>query len=106
MRRSSDWRWRSGVAEDAADALGETRPALLLLGELASAERGQRVEAGLPVLVGDAPLRAHPPILLHAVEGGIERTLLDAEQVVGDALDVRGDGVAVHPSLGGERPED
>src|ERR1700709_517267 len=98
-------RYRSGVPQNAAHALGETGPALLLLRELFAAGGGERIETGLPVLFRGAPFGAHPAVLLHAVERRIERALLDAEQLGRGLLNVRGDGVAVHLALRFERLE-
>jgi hypothetical protein len=39
------------------------------------------------------PARAHPPFLLEALEGGVERTGFHAERVVGQAANVLDDGV-------------
>src|ERR1700689_5449395 len=68
----------SGVAHYARHTLRETGPALLFLHELLPALGGYRVEARLPVLLGDAPFGPHPTLLLHAVQRRVERTLFHA----------------------------
>src|SRR5512138_972972 len=56
------------------------------------------VEPRAPVVLRDAPFRCHPPAVLEAAEGGVERALLDAEDVAGGVLDPAGHGVAVRGS--------
>src|SRR5256885_2346535 len=46
-----------------------------------------------------------PSFPRHAVEGGVERSLLDAQHVVGGGFDPAGDAVAVHRAPG-QRLED
>jgi hypothetical protein len=58
--------------------------------------------AQLSILFRRSPRRAEPAILLHAVQGGVQRTFLDAKDVGRDALDVRRDGVAVQRSRTGQ----
>ena len=64
--------------------------------ELLPPERRQPVvlELAVPALRG-FPLRAHPLLALQAMERRIERSVLDLQHVVGGALDVLGDVVAV-----------
>src|SRR5262249_34439768 len=93
----------SRVSKYAANAFGELRPALLFESELLAALGGKGVEARVAVLLGDVPLRPHPAVPLHAMQRRVERPFLDAQQIGGDALDVRGDGVAVHPTVRIER---
>jgi hypothetical protein len=55
----------------------------------------QTVEACAPVVVRDTPLSLHPAFDGEALEGRVERALLDLEHVVGRPLDVPGYAVAM-----------
>jgi len=81
-------------------------PALPLRGELAATLGRQRVKPRLAVLVSHSPFRFDPTLLLHAVQRRVQRAFLDAQQLIGTALDVRGDRVAVHRLPRGQRAED
>src|SRR5207249_10685677 len=89
-------------SNDALDSLGEPRPALLLARELPASAGGERIESGFAVLLADAPCGPDPARLLHPVERRVERSLFDSQEIGGDALDVRRDGVAVHALLRGQ----
>src|SRR5262245_26136427 len=81
-----------------ADCCREALPPRRLVSELASALRGEVVILGSAVVLGDTPLRFDPSFARHAIERGIERAFLDAEDVVGGGLDPAGDAIAVHRS--------
>jgi len=70
-------------------------PGVLLGRELPMPAFGQFVVLGAAIVVGGAPVRLDPSAALEAVEGRIERSLLDAEDLFGDLLDALGDGPAV-----------
>ena len=76
------------------------------LGELATALGGELVVLGAAVGFGERPLGGDPAALLHAMEGWIERAFLDAEEVVGGALNVEDNPVAVKGAILIERLED
>src|SRR5581483_4017827 len=61
---------------------------------------GELVVLGAAVVLGQPPLRLEPAALLHAVERGVERALLDLEPVVGGFPDPGGHGVPVARSPG------
>ena len=54
------------------------------------------IVASAAIVFRHAPLGADPAVLFHAVEGGVEGTFFDAEDVFGNLLDVKSDAVAVH----------
>ena len=89
---------------------GDEAPEFVVIGKVCNQQmrRGERPwcvafadldvpesEAGFSVLLGDAPLGFQPALLLHAVQGRVERAFLDAEQVARDALHVGGDRKSV-----------
>ena len=97
---------RSGITQDPLHTVTQSYPALFLECKLLSARGGDGIEPGLPMCLREPPLRAQPTGLRHPVECRIERPLFDAPQVRSPALDVRGDGVAVHAPLRGYGLED
>lgn len=97
---------RSGIAQYSLYSVTQATPAFFFERELLLASGGDAIETRLPILLGRPPFRAQPTVLRHPVERRIEGALFDAQQVRGHALDVRSDGVAVHPSLRGDCLED
>jgi hypothetical protein len=85
----------SGELHDGLNTLDGLLPRALGEGELLTAGGSEGVELGATIGFGEGPFGAHPLVLIHAVEGRIERALFDAEEVAGDALDVEDDAVAV-----------
>ena len=104
--RMRDMAILSGVAEDGADAFDELIEALFGLLELFSAPGGELVVLGVAVGLSERPFGVDPAVLFHAVQSGVERALFDAEQIVGGALDVLDDAVAVKGAVVGESLED
>src|SRR5689334_7269000 len=94
-----------GMAQYLSHARGQANPAFFFLGKLFAAARCERIKARLSVLLGHTPLSPHPTCLLHAMQRGIERSLLDAQQLIGNLVNVGGNGVAVHALLTGQRSE-
>src|SRR5262245_25075198 len=80
----------SGVAKQLADRLGEARPLRFFFLEPLFSGASQAVRPRPTIVFGEAPGRADPAEVFHAVERGIERSLLDAQHVAGDLLDVCG----------------
>src|SRR5262249_37447091 len=98
-------RLRHAISHYALHALGESLPTFLFIEKLLFAFGGQRVEAGLAIFLGSSPFGAHPALLFHAVKGRVERPLFHSQQLVGNAVDMGGDGVAVHAPGGGQALE-
>jgi hypothetical protein len=67
---------------------------------------GELVEARAAAGVFGGPFGADPAGLFHAVKGGVKRADLGVEDVAGDSLDGRHDGIAVELWLAGEDFED
>src|SRR5665647_3374278 len=94
VRARSWWRspstkdMRSGALHDRLDRDEHAIEARNLLAELLATGGGDGVVARLAAGGGLAPLRGHPPLLLEALERGVERALLDREHVIGELLDV------------------
>src|SRR3954454_22463471 len=84
------------ISENLGDARREPLPAFLFFSELFTAEGRERIEACLAVFPGRAPFGAYPTDLLHAMQRRVERSLLDAQQLIGNGMDPGGDAVAVH----------
>jgi hypothetical protein len=87
-------------SEDAGDRSGQPIPVGALLVELLTAEPGERIEAGLASSVGRGPFSCEPAALFEAMERGIERALLDLQDVAGHLLQALRDGVAVDRAEG------
>src|SRR5688500_6894404 len=85
----------SAVPQNAADAPREPLPALAFRRELRASARRDGVVLGPAPLLGHAPRRREPTLLLHALQGGIERPFLHPQQLCRDTLDVAAQGVAV-----------
>src|SRR6476469_2677819 len=86
---------RSGMSNHVLHRSGECEPALDLLLELSASGCGQAVECDPPAIGGDTWLASKKPAILEAIEGGIERALVDGEHVAGHLLNAGGDGPAV-----------
>src|SRR5580692_543561 len=70
---------RSGLAHDQVDGGGKTVPVGRFLFKLGAAGGGKRIELGLASGFALGPPGLDPTLLLEAVEGGVERALLDLE---------------------------
>src|ERR1041385_9225760 len=116
-KRSSRWRSRTSrpgrtafrkrgshlrIAQNLANAGGQACPAFLFFSELFAAERRKRIEARLSIFLSHAPFSAHPTSLLHAMQRRIQRSLFNAQELIGNKMDMGGNGVAVHTLLSGE----
>jgi hypothetical protein len=62
-----------------------------------------RLEARLPVGVGNVPLGTHKAALFQPHQSGIQRSHIDAKRTGGDLFQASGDGVAVEGSKRGKR---
>src|SRR4051812_42247147 len=85
-----------GLAHGSSEAL----PTGDLFAELTPAVRREVVELGAAIVLRDSPSRLDPAFARHAIERRVERTLLDAKDVLGCGLDPAGDPVAVHRAPG------
>ena len=72
----------SGSGDDDVDGLREPVPVGGFLFELAPAGLSQGIELGLAAGFAFGPVGGDPPLLLEAVQGGIERALLDLQDFV------------------------
>src|SRR5262245_60217999 len=77
--------------EHVRDCGGEPQPARGFGFELAAAGSRELVESRPPAGLGDRPRRGEPAAAFHPVE----RSLLDAEHVLGQTLETDGDGVSM-----------
>ena len=84
------------------DCAGQARPAILLDRKLAATGGRKGVELGLPAGLRLFPLGAQPAFLLQAVEGWIERALVDLDHRTRDLLQPLRDTVP----MGGFERED
>src|SRR5678816_56399 len=91
-------------AQELFDRDDESPPALGFGAECFAAEGGQAVVLGAAVVVREAPFAVDPLLLLEALEGRIQRPLVDLEHAVGRLLDTLGDPPAMHRREG-ERPQ-
>ena len=64
------------------DGLREAFPVLFFFGKLFPAFGAQPIVASAAIVLGDAPFRADPAVLFRAVERGIERAFLDAQDIL------------------------
>src|SRR6185437_5136921 len=86
----------SSLAYNQVDGGGEPVPVRGFLIQLGAAGGGERVELCLASGFAFRPLCLDPALLFEAVEGGIERTLLDLEHFAGKLLNPLGDSPSVH----------
>src|SRR5687768_8851849 len=73
--------------------------------ELRAPARRELVELCLAIVLGESPLALDPALALQAMQGRVERTLLDEKRVVAPFADEPRHGVAVHWPPG-QRSED
>src|ERR1017187_2281296 len=81
-----------------ADRFGETRPIGGLALELRAALGGEAVKFGVPAGIGCLPLGDQQTPVLQPMQRGVQRALLDRQDLAGDLSDSLGDGVAVNGS--------
>src|SRR5690348_11934851 len=89
---------RSGFLEfhDTRNGAGKAAPIGGLLFQLALAEACERIKLGTSIVLRGLPLCGDPALLLELMEGGIERTIADLQNIAGDLLQSKADGVAIH----------
>src|SRR5690242_13050747 len=89
---------RSGFLEFhyTRNGAGKAVPIGGLLFQLALAEACKRIKLGTAIVFRGLPLCGDPTLLLELVKGGIERTIADLQNVAGDLLQSKADGVAIH----------
>jgi hypothetical protein len=88
-------RFRFGGAEDTAHGLDEAAPFAGLLDKVCLAGLGQFVEAGLAIVFGRSPPGFDPALFFEALECGVERAVIDEQDVFGLLLDAASDTLAV-----------
>ena len=86
--------------EEAGDDGGGLLPVLGFGLEGFAAGLGEAVEAGAAIIFGGAPFGFDGAFLFEFEKDGIERALIDGEEIAADLLDAAGEAVAV------ERAED
>src|SRR5262245_16512803 len=103
-RRLTRFMSRSDVggrgAQRPGDGFDVALPDGALVAEVRAAVAGELVIAGAPSGVRLTPFARHPAALGESVQGGVERSFFDEEQLVGGAFDPLGDAVAVSGSPG------
>src|SRR5215831_3678794 len=82
-------------AENTGYPLHHALPTLFFVGELLASGRRETVVLGAPLVLRGTPLRSDPSRMLNAMQSGVERSLFNAQQILGDPLDVQRDTVAV-----------
>src|SRR5712692_5356808 len=82
--------------ENARDRFSNPLPTGMLRREMPPARGGQAVKFCAPVICGSSPFAFDPSFLQEPLERGIERAVLDLENVLRGLLDELGDAVAVH----------
>jgi hypothetical protein len=88
---------RSGPGfQKALDGAGDALPLDALLVKLFAAGAGQGVEARPALIVGDALVGPHPAALFEAEHCGVERALVELQDVFGNLLYALRDAIAVH----------
>src|ERR1051326_3855336 len=85
----------SAPREHLLDGGGKPPPFLLLFRNPRASRLREAVEPGAASLVGEAPLGLHEPTLLETIERGIERALIDLENVARELANTLGDPPAV-----------
>src|SRR5688572_6075124 len=78
-----------------ADRVHELLPRPGLGAQLCPSHRGQAIDLGPSLRVGELPARFHPAALLEPVQRGIQRALADLEDFTRQLLDPARDGVPV-----------
>ena len=75
---------------------GKALPVGLFALELFASGARERIVPGATIVLAGAPLGLNPALLFEAVESGVERALLDLEDVAGNLLDALGDPPSMH----------
>ena len=82
-------------SEDEPHRVGEPPPFADFPRQLFASRGREVVEARATIVVGDAPLAAHPAGRLEALERGIERTVIDEKRTLRRMLDRERDAMSV-----------
>src|SRR3977135_1548907 len=88
------------TTEKARHERGHAPPTLGLCKQLFAPGTRERVELGLAVIFRSPPFRRNPAALLEPQQSGIERALIQLEQILADLLEALGDAVAVQRAHG------
>src|SRR5262245_45234610 len=91
----SSWQVLGLRRQEAVHQRGRLGPGLGFRAKPAAAARGEAVEPGAAVVLGDAPVRGNGAFVLELEQNGIERALIDGQQIAADLLDASRDAVAV-----------
>src|SRR5580704_12787961 len=91
--------------QDQSHGAGERLPLRLFADQLFPPERREAIVAGALAFVGQLPGGRNPAPRLEPMDGRVQRTGLDLQQVFGGPLNVFCDGVPVTGSCQ-QRPED
>jgi hypothetical protein len=86
---------RSFGPENPCDGAAQTPPLIRTGGELIAAHAGNPIEARPAIGIGSAPFRFDPLTAFEALEGGIQRTVIDEQRSVGLLLNRAGDALPV-----------
>src|ERR1700738_4916503 len=81
--------------EETADGIAEALPNGCLIGQVANAARGQRVDAPAPPRLAGRPLAAEQARLLQPMQRRIDGSLGQLEGAAGAAVDLLDDGVTM-----------
>src|SRR5215472_10255828 len=101
MRRKSSSMASSGGLDDADDSAHDALELPHLAFELFAPRRRKPVITGAAVVFGLLPIRRHPTLDEHSLEGRVERAFFDQQHFARHFMDVTGDAVAVHWSESG-----
>src|SRR5919109_5465613 len=85
-----------GVAQDAVHRRRGALPFVDLGLELSAAFGGDAVVARAAVVLARPPFRANPAAAQHRLEGGVDRALIDVEDVARDLAQPEREAPAVH----------
>ena len=86
--------WRE--LQNGGDGFDKASPILFFGEQLLATGFAEAIETCATIVFRNSPFGADPAFLFHAVQGGVERAFLDAEDIFRDALNVEGDAEAVH----------
>lgn len=87
--------FRGFGTQDAADGSRQPAPLAGFANELFAARAGEGIEARLAIVRGDAPFGGDPALRLQALQGGVQRAVIDEENILGLFLNGARDSLAV-----------